>query len=71
MFSFIDNVKVIFCIQIGRSYMLKNGVVVRKDGRESSFSWVVGNEFDLKTDARSSVGESEVMLVNLIKSIYY
>lgn len=35
--------------------MLKNGVVVRKGGRESSYSWMIENHFDLKTDAHSSV----------------
>jgi hypothetical protein len=33
--------------------MLKNDVVVKKGGRESSYSWMTEN--DLKTDAHSSV----------------
>jgi hypothetical protein len=35
--------------------MLKNGVVVKRCGRESSFSWMTENLYDLKTDAHSSV----------------
>lgn len=35
--------------------MLKNDVVVRKGGRESSYSWMTENQFDLKTDTHSSV----------------
>jgi hypothetical protein len=35
--------------------MLKNGVVVLKGGRESSYSWMTENVYDLKTDAHSSV----------------
>ncbi len=35
--------------------MLKNGVVVRKGGRESSYSWMTENQFDLKTIAHSSI----------------
>ncbi|KZR97257.1 Uncharacterized protein APZ42_007965 [Daphnia magna] len=42
-------------LEIGKSYMLKNGVVVRKGGRESSYSWMIENQFYLKTDAHSSV----------------
>ncbi|KAK4045335.1 hypothetical protein OUZ56_032872 [Daphnia magna] len=42
-------------LEIGKSYMLKNGVVVRKGGRESSYSWMIENQFYLKTDAHSSI----------------
>ena len=41
-------------------YTLKNAVVVAKEPDDKLYSWMTGNEFDLKTDVHTSVSDVEV-----------
>ena len=41
-------------------YTLKNAVVVAKEPDDKLYSWMTGNEFDLKTDVHTSVSNVEV-----------
>ena len=42
-------------IKIGKIYTLRNGVVVQRGARDSDYSWMSGNIFDLKSDVHTVV----------------